>query len=596
MGLLGVHRGRRACRSVLACGLLCSLRLLSAEGAVQAVLDGGFFGHPQGGVSVNGQELLPSTITDLVVLANGKIVVCGSTNTRNALPQAKQFHLLLDEAVGTNMAFVAQFSADLKTAEWLSLFPFDCIVPRKIMRCPDGTFVLGARRMERLLEWVPEDQQGRWKDNQAVLIKLSPEGREIRWVHPGAPNQIDVTGLAVDAQGVIYWSGGTLGPEQPALVCRVDPDGQRLLPWAGRPDADIQWALNLHGTSPDLNQTGQFWHFYRRAQTQPYDYDGRRGSAAETVIDPEGLRQGGPLLLLPDGDLIIGATFQYRYHETGGRRHGGRDLFLARYDRDGRLKWSTNLYRRGDGIHGLEQRLVDLAYDPASGALFVLAHQHGTARYKLLGDLVGNPGNSVLSWVGRVDARSGGLTHGWYFQNPRPDSPDGWPQLSSNALTDLELDDAGQVYLTGGGGAATVTTKGALQSWPREQKGAEHGVLVVLDNTLQRMRFASLIRGTAEADLQRWPACEFHALGLNQHGVILGGTTQTDRLPLRHTAGWSAFEGERSRGAFLGLLRFETSRQRTLPVTALPESSGDVTADNAAPPLATSAPPGFRPY
>ncbi len=591
----GLNRRAHALKRGLSMGFGLLLSVVTASGAIQARLDGGFFGHPQGGISVHGSELLPSNITDVITLPNGKIVACGTTNTRNTLPEAEAVHLLFDQAIGTNMAFVAQFSADLQKAEWLSVFPYDCIVPRRLAHAPDGTIVVGGRRMERLLEWVPENQQARWQSNQAVLLKLAADGSAVRWVHPGAPDQIDVTGLAVDAEGNVIWSGGTLGRRQAALVCRIDPEGQRLLLWAGRPDADLQWALNLHGTAPDLNGPNQFWHFYGRASEEPYDYDGKRGAAREVRVESEGLRQGGPLLLLPDGDVVVGATFQYNYNEPGGRRHGGVDLFLARFTADGRLKWSTNLYRRGDGLHNVEQRLIDLAYDAVSDSLFVLAHQHGTGRYHLMGEQVGNVGNHALSWVGKVDPVSGGLRRGWYFQNPRPDSPEGWPLLSSNALRALAVDDAGQVYLTGSGGSAVITTRGAVQSWPELQKGGEHGVLLVLDNDLRRLRFATVLRGIEEADLRRWPALTFNALALNRNGVVLGGSTQTALLPLQATAPWSAIDTERDRGAFLGLLRFGPANPVDPPPT-MANQPDNVTDPSAPPPLAKGSPPGFRPY
>ncbi|MGF1447799.1 MAG: hypothetical protein ACFB20_00125 [Opitutales bacterium] len=581
----------------LCAALVWLLTAVAASGAIQARLDGGFFGHPQGGVSVHGKELLPSNITDMLTLPDGRVVVCGTTNTRGTLPKANVVHWLFDQAVGTNMAFVARFSADLQEAQWLSVFPYDCIVPRRIARSPDGTIVVGGRRMERLLEWVPDHQQARWQNNQAVLIKLSADGSEVRWVHPGAPDQIDVTGLAVSPAGAVIWSGGTMGRRQAALICQIDPEGQHLLPWKGRPDADLPWAINLHGSAPDLSGPSQFWHFYDRAQEQPYDYDGKRGASKAVRIEAEGLRQGGPLLQLPDGDLIVGATFQYNFNEPGGRRHGGLDLFLARFAADGRLKWSTNLYRRGDGLHRVEQRLVDLAYDVATGSVFVLAHQHGTGRYRLKGDLIGNVGNQALSWVGKVDARTGGLLNGWYFQNPRPDSPDGWPQLSNNALSAIAVDDAGQVYLTGSGGAAVVTTKGAVQSWPEPQKGGEHGVLLVLDNELRRLRFATLLRGLEEADLRRWPALTFDALALNHVGVLLGGSTQSALLPLQHMAAWSAQENERDRGAFLGLLRFEAAQASETPAASSTQPNADTELPPSPPaPVAQGTPPGFRPY
>jgi hypothetical protein len=532
--------------------------LVGAHGGVKATLTAGFFGHPQGGITVNGRVLSPSIITDLIVLPDGRVIACGVTNTWNTLPSAGKRRMLFDEAVGTNMAFVAAFSRNLEEAEWLTVFPYDCLVPQRIARGPDGSLVVGGRRMDRLLELIPEAQHPRWRDNRAVLMKLSADGSEVLWAHPGVSHQVGVSGLLVEPDGAILWTGGTMDRGQPARVVRLDAEGKKLLSWPGRPDADIQWALNLHRDAPDLNQPGQFWHFYNRAEEKAHDYDGR-GAVNAVTVRPAGLRQGGPLLRLPDGDLIVGATLQYTFADREGHGHGALDVFLARYSAEGRLKWSTNLYRRGDGLHATDQRLVDLAFDPGSGAVFVLAHQHGEARYRLAGPVEGDIGNNVVSWVGKVDAVTGGLMAGWYFQNPRPDSAPGWPRLSTNALERMAVDDAGQVYLVGTGGASVHTGSGALQHWPHSQVGGQHGVLVILENDLDKVAYATLVRGSEESALRRWPKVDLAALALSHDGVILGGTTTTDALPLAYVLPWSAPENERTQGALLGRLEFRAS-------------------------------------
>lgn len=461
-------------------------------------------------------------VADMVVLDDGSVVVCGIL-TPGALPAGTTvFHHLLaeGEAGDGGRAFVAKLHPGLAGPVWLAMLPPGTMTPTRIAADADGGVVVGGRAGPRLGELAPEHDWGR---TGAVVVSLSGDGGAVRWIHPGGPNQDGVTGLAMDGEGRTYVTGGTRGRGMAAYVNRVAADGTGWAPFA---DLDDHWALVLHHNDEQLNQPGEFWNFYKKGDGEGFDYDGEGRGWGPVRFWLHGIREGGQVLLLPDGDLVVSGTMQYDFRVEGDRRFPAFDLLLARYSPEGRLRWSTNLYQEGDSVHTPDQKAVDLAYDGETDSVLVLARQHGSNVYRFKGDLRGDTGNLMIHWLGRVDAGTGDLEAGWYFQNNRhgrfeanglPQSPP-HPRLSGNRLERVRVGHDGRYYLTGSGAAVTWTTGDAWQAWPEGQGGGGQGVLLVLRNDLATVDFATcLFTDTGEA-------AHFSALAPLPWGVVLGGS------------------------------------------------------------------------
>jgi DNA-directed RNA polymerase subunit RPC12/RpoP len=481
------------------------------------------------------QRVIGDRITDLAARKDGSILVCGVIQNPDAVRGGVKLHFLAEGAVGRDSCFVACISADLMTMHWLGVMPAETFRPSRMAVGDDGSIVLVGERLEGLAALFPQRQ---WRAS-AAIVKISADGSKLLWAVPGGPNQTAPTGCAVDARGRVYWTAGTVGRGNAAYLLRVNGDGT---PSEWHHEKTRTWCVDLHKSDAQLNGSGQFWWFYRRGWNEGkkngyFDYDGA-GKWPPVKFWPRGMRQGGQVLVLPGGDVLVSATMQYDFQVEGKRGYPGFDLFLARYRPDGELLWSSNLYQEGDSVHTPDQKAQDLHYDPTSGDVFISAWQHGSNVYRLKGRLVGDTGNLSIYWIGRVDARTGRLKAGWYFHNIRPDSPSGeygsdgtpssgWPKLSGNYISRVRTDGEGRVYVTGRGAAVTWTTPGAWQDWPGRQWGG-FGFLYVLSPDLSRVLYGTVIRGTqAGADGGVIGGGTFHGLAVTDAGVYLGGDTSS---------------------------------------------------------------------
>ena len=247
-----------------------------------------------------------------------------------------------------------------------------------------------------------------------------------------------------------------------------------------------------------------------------------------------GFRHGGQVLILPGGDILVSGCLQYDFREnprkdgtvTKGKKFPAFDYFLARYSSEGEIRWSTNLYQPGDSIHTPDQKPLDLAYDPKNDSIYALVKQHGSNVYRFKGNLAGDTGNLTISWLGKVDAKTGTLQEGWYFQNNRngqfenngiPKSPP-HPKLAGNALTRVAIGADESVYLAGAGAAHTWTTKNALQAWPEDQDGGGEGALLSLSPDLATVNFATCLFTDTETNFS--PS----GLAVTKAGIIVAGS------------------------------------------------------------------------
>jgi len=436
---------------------------------------------------------------------DGELIVAGNLSDPIAVAADVPTRQLLESEPGENRAFVAKMSPDFKTVHWLTLLPSNVMEVTRLAVGEDGTIVLGGRQMSRVAELAPDEN---WRGRQSILASITADGKKLNWLKPGGPNQGSITGLAIDEQGRVYFTAGTLGRGHGAYLLRYAADGGDA-PWSAR--GDRSWCVDLHHNAEDLRQPGEFWAFYWLPYDEDkiegedgyYDFDGEGGWAG-VRFNPHGMRVGGQVLVLPDGDVVVTGGMQYDFRVKGKRGFPAFDLFLARYSPEGKLRWSTNLYQEGDSVHTPDQKPLDLAYDKTTGDLIVLVKQHGSNVYRFKGDLIGDTGNMMISWVGRVNADDGALKAGWYFQNNRhgnfddkgkPVSPP-YPDLAGNNLERVMVDDAGLIYVAGNGGAKTWTSPDAWRDWPADQNGGWHGTVYVLEADLSGVKYGTVLRGS----------------------------------------------------------------------------------------------------
>ncbi|MGC9454732.1 MAG: hypothetical protein ACP5HU_07690 [Phycisphaerae bacterium] len=492
------------------------------------------------------------SIVDMVALDDASLLVCGTIHGLDGWGEGVPVRRPGAGAggVGENCGFVAKVTHDLTGMEWVAILPPNTIEPTRMAVGPDGSIYIGGGKGSEISTLAPDQD---WEGRQSVIARLSPDGSDLLWVRSGGPNQNPVTGLDVDQQGRVYWTAGTVGRSQAAYLLRLNADGS---PSEWEYEGTRGWVVDLHHSDEQLNQEGQYWWYYKRGWNEGnedgfFDYDGE-GGWAPVKFWLRGIRQGGQVVVLPDGDIVVSGTMQYDFQVKGQRGFPAFDVFLARYRSDGKLLWSTNLYQEGDSVHTPDQKARDLHYDPNTGNLYMVAWQHGSNQYRFKGNLVGDTGNMAIFWVGRVNANNGELLDGWYFHNIKPGSngrfqedgtPTGWPDLSGNNISAVGTDDRGRVYVTGRGAPVTWTCENAHQSWPDEQ-WSRYGFLYVLTPELDDILYATIIRGTEkdnEGNVIGQSA--FNGLAVTPAGVYVAGWTDIPMLQVTRESPLMSFFG-----------------------------------------------------
>ncbi|MCC5848462.1 MAG: hypothetical protein JJU29_10230 [Verrucomicrobia bacterium] len=496
----------------------------------------------------------------MVARANGNMVIVGTLASRDAIPSAAgQRHTLFDDQGDEHFGFVAEISADGQNILWHSTFGGNIIRPTTVALSPEGDILIGGQILER--GRGHRDIEGDFSGRQAGIGRIAADGSRVLWMREGGPNQNHVTSIATDEQGRIYYTAGGRGQGQTAYVLRLKPDGTSSNFPRGNADGSEVWGLYFDVRHETFKAEGQIGAFYAKGtQGAGYDYDGPDGPWGPVRFFLHGIREGGQIVFLPDGDFVVTGTLQYDFREGSNRRFPAFDLIMARYTQEGRLVWSTNLYREGDSIHTPDQKSRHLVYNPHNGDLYVLAVQHGSNIYRFVGELLGDTGNLMITWIGRVDAENGNLKAGWYWQNNRngqyndrgsPRSPP-HPRLAGNSPGSLAVDDQGRIYMAGSAGAQAFTTPTAWKDWPSAQTGGGNPALVILSPELDRIHYATMIRG------ENHDNGGGEAVIVNDHGVWVTGNNGTRGFPAGNAPDWSNAQPAGDRDLFMVNFRFDS--------------------------------------
>lgn len=499
-------------------------------------------------------------IFDMVARQNGNMILSGVLPSRDSIPAAvRQRHQLIDGQGSSNFGFLAEISADGRDILWMSVFGGDLIRPEVLALGPDGSIAVGGRIQNRGKRHPAI--RGDFDGIDSVVGRVSADGSRVLWMREGGPNQMTVRGLAVDQDGRIYFSAGGRGRGMRAYVIRLNADGSPSSFARAALGGNEFWAINFDVRTPEYKVPGQIGAFYAKGVGRAYAYDGPQGWGAVRWF-LQGIREGGHIAFLPNGDFVVTGSLQYNFIKGSDRNFPAFDLIMARYTQDGELVWSTNLYQPGDSVHTPDQFDQHLIYNPVNGDLYVAAIQHGSNHYRFKGELLGNTGNLMIGWIGQVNPANGQLRNGWYWQSNRngqytergsPRSPP-HPQLSGNRPARITTDSEGRIYMVGRGSARMFTTPNAWKPWPESQQGGSSPGIVVLSPNLDRHEFVSTIRG----DDERSGTTNGDARGVivNQYGVWVAGENGTRNFPTGPQPPWANPRPAGERDMFLVNFRF----------------------------------------
>lgn len=496
-----------------------------------------------------------SHIDDMIMAIDDSLLVCGGISGEADIPAGITPIKPINGKIGTESGFIANFAKDLSKINWFLVFPENTIVPSRMIQDKNGDIYIGGKigdNFYNIPEFISKDTKNP-QNIKAGLMKISAEGKRIFWGRLGGPNQSEITGMTIDKQGRLIWTGSPSGQGQASYVLRCDSNGNGV-DWRDC-GGKSSWAIYLAKKDAQLEANGQYFEFYNKAEKEGFDYDGPNNKWGKVYWWNFCFRLGGQVLCLPDGDIVVSSSLFFKFKIEGQKSNPAFNLFLARYSQEGRLKWSTNLYQEGDSVHTPDQKPRALTYDSNTDSIYLVATQHGSNIYRLKGDLRGDTGNMKISWVGKINAKDGKLLSGWYFMNNRnAPSPKGggyeldgipkgapYPKLAGNELNKILVGDDGNVYIVGATGARMWTSPDAFQSWPNDLDGGQYPCLIVLDNNLSKYLYASVFMGGYNT---KGNGGAFNGLVLDKNRIIAAGKINGAGFVKGSKLPFSATDGE----------------------------------------------------
>ncbi len=483
-------------------------------------------------------------LTHAVVSSDGRVWVAGVLQKEDGLPSGVSPNWWTPSAFPAG--WIGRLRADRTAFECIGMWAWRTFELDQIATTPSGEIVLGGRLGADGATLWPS---ARSEKTSTAVLKVSVDARRVLWAVPGAPNQSEINGLAVSPNGEwVYWTGGTAGRGMGAYVVRARLADGQTVPFQG----SGEWAIGLHPSNKALNEPGQYISFYKKGAASGgyFDYDGP-GGWAPVKFWLHGFRQGGHVAVLPNGDLAVSHSLQYDFHVQGAKKEPAFDLFVARYRSDGRLIWSSNGYQEGDSVHTPDQKDVDIVFNPVTGEIVVAAWQHGSNKYRLVGDLVGDSGNLSVPWVGRWDAEKGRILGGWYLHCIRERGefdangrPQRWPQLSGARINKLAVDGAGRIWFSATAGRYAFSTANA-PSWPKTMDGkplwGSFGLIYALAPDLSRIEFAAVIHGDAKDDGRgnAMGSSALNSIVVLPDGILAVGSVSDSGFPTSDAPAWA---------------------------------------------------------
>ena len=491
-------------------------------------------------------------IKDVKSTPDGSIYITGYIHAESSIPKAAKVSKLASGKVGEYSCFIAKLSADGSNILWFSVLPENTLDPSKVVIAKDGTVYVGGKYKDKLKSVSSQHADNNYGKSKVAILKIFADGSKLDWIRTGGPNQTDLTGMCIDNKNNLVWTASPGGQGQASYVIKMDPSG-KYLDWADAgKDGKPSWTLYLHDNDGQIKEN--FTSFYTKGDKDGFDYDGP-GKWGKVKFYKRCFRLGGQVICLPDGDFIVTSSYFYYFKEGKNKGFPAFDGFIGRYSSEGKLKWCSNMYQDGDSVHTPDQKPIDMVYDAKSDSIYVLFKQHGSNVYRFKGTLLGDSGNMMICWVGKLSASNGKVSNGWYFQNNRhgkyqtnglPASPP-HPKLAGNNLKGIALGKDGNVYLTGSGAPKMWTSANAIMPWPADQSGGGQGALIVLDNNLNYLYATCL--GSGKSDC----SASFNGIAVNDYGVFLGGSLSGAGFHKGSAPSWSISDSAGKRASVVKL-------------------------------------------
>lgn len=265
------------------------------------------------------------------------------------------------------------------------------------------------------------------------------------------------------------------------------------------------------------------------------------------------------------------------------------------FSREGALKWWSRLYTETSQNSTPDQYVDGLTVDYSNNCLVVLARCHGNNVPNLWNGIgsfhngfTGTQGNIHISWLGKLDLRSGTLWKSCFVAEyedgmsgtgaPYADAKlDGWPDHNSGwanlnttrCANDIKVDKTGRVYLLGVG-RRTITTSDAYQKMIKKAEGSSswNNFARVYASDLSTLVYSSLLIGQWDKTMgaggdntNLWGICP------TTNGVLVAGWQTANKgnpVPTVGAPTWGSTLPD-AESALIGRLLFNQVRAAPLP-------------------------------
>ncbi|TVQ94557.1 MAG: hypothetical protein EA397_01325 [Deltaproteobacteria bacterium] len=364
--------------------------------------------------------------SDLAVAPDGDLILVGAVHADTPLPAA-DLNLLIADEPGDHRGFVVRLSPDGRRIRWLSLFPAETFVP-SVVAVDEEVIVLGGDPLSRMASLLPplHSDYGR-----AAVVVLDAQGQTVLGARGGPPNV--PRGLRTrDEEHIGYQAGLTgIALHDGAVYVTGSTSGTGQAGYLMRYDTQTLEVVEF----VDRPDPGRLWtiDLHRSA---PDLWEGLFWRYDHTDPDAE-FHQGDCRVDLKGnrrGGQVVVSDFD------GGTIFGSFDL---QYDFNCTDRWfpafdaviaawdlDGNLKWVTNGLERLisepDQGPRAMVFDPVRQRLIVALWQHGSNVSRLPGTLVGDTGNISIGWVGSLDPRTGEVERAWYQHAVRQGSNGEW--------------------------------------------------------------------------------------------------------------------------------------------------------------------------
>lgn len=424
------------------------------------------------------------------------------------------------------LTFLARLPARLDGPPELVMFSEQELAEPRLLRAGGGSVWLWAHH-------AGQELGGGIPGAASYLLRFDPALRRLeRLLALGAEPQdfvVDGAGRPVVLTRGRPRHGG-------AQLVRYYSQGHFLRPWNDSPDGGPRPRIPLDFSSPALAE-GPFALWARGSETLP-DFPtplgpwGAEPNAGQPIAWTNVAAGRNPirdadlkpeaLAIQHDGQLLVCGTIPFHMGFPDF------DPFLLHFSAEGRLLWA-NCFLSGL-LSEPDQKTQALAVDPISGDILVCYWQHGNNVQTLLlapdgwlNRFTGTSGNIKITWLGRVEAKTGRLKASTYLYARKPEQRNpNWPDLNSVGVEDMKVSLTQRVFLVGSTTINLPTTSNAMIPWVGE--GGVHPMLVVLEPGLHAPTYSTYLSpGQGDAT---------HVAVLGGEVALIAGTHQTTGTPL----------------------------------------------------------------